>query len=150
MRTTFSYGIRKSQSKGVILSHELHKIVVNPQIPLMFKNDNERISNVVYEEYEAWIVQDQMLFTWLLSIISESVLQRVISCNHAYEVWDKVHKHFLSQIKARVHQLRVELKTIKKGNKPISEYVLRIRAIVYFLLAIGDPIFERDKVDSIL
>lgn len=136
--------------ENVILSHKLHKIVVNPTIPTMFKTDNVRLLNIVSEEYESWIVQDQALFTWLISIISELVIPIVLFCKHAYELWDKVHKHFHSQMKAKVHQLIVELKTIKKGNSTVSEYVLRIRAIVNSLLAIGDPIVERYHVDAIL
>lgn len=96
------------------------------------------------------MVQDQALFTWLLSTISESVLPRLLSCKHAYEVWDKVHKHCNAQMKARVHQLRVKLKMIKKGTQSISEFVLHIRSIVDSLLAIGDPISERDQINVIL
>lgn len=56
--------------------------------------ENDRIANLVSEGYEYWKVQDQDLFTWFLSTISESVLPRVLSCKHTYEVYDKVHKQF--------------------------------------------------------
>lgn len=52
-------------------------------------------------------------------------------------------------MKARVHQLYVELKMIKKGTQYISKFVLRIRSIVDSLLAIGDPISERDQIGAI-
>lgn len=51
------------QIEGVILSHKLHKVVVNPQIPVMFKIYRDRLPNIVSEEYETWIIQDQDLFT---------------------------------------------------------------------------------------
>ncbi|KAI5399274.1 hypothetical protein KIW84_064587 [Lathyrus oleraceus] len=73
------------QVEGVILSHKLHKMVVNPRIPPMFKSSNDRLENLIYEAYEEWMVHDQTLFTWLLSIIYESVLPRLLSCKHAYE-----------------------------------------------------------------
>lgn len=66
------------------------------------------------------------------------VLLRVLLCKHVYAVWDKMHKHFNSQIKARVHRFRYELKMSKKGNGSILEYVLRICTIVNPLLVIGD------------
>ena len=138
------------QVEGIILSHKLHKFVVNPQIPPIFDSEENRIANKVSAVYESWIVQDQALFSWLLSTISESVLPRVLSCKHSYQIWDQIHKHFNAVMKARVHQLRSELKTTKKGTRSISEYVLRIRAIADALLAIGDPISERDQIDSIL
>lgn len=115
------------QVEEVIFSHKLHKVIVNPQFPPMFKSVSERLSNIVSKDYEALMVLDQTLFTWLLSTISEAVLfPRILSCRPAHEVWDKVNKHFHLQIKAQVHQLMPELKTIKKGNMPISKHVLRI------------------------
>lgn len=104
----------------MILLHKLHKVVVNPHIPVMFKTDCDHLSNIVSKEYEMWIVQDQALFTWLLSMIFEVVLPEVLSCKHAYEMWDKVHKHFRAQIKAKVYQLCVELRMIMKSKKNIS------------------------------
>lgn len=91
------------QVRLVILSHKLHKIMVNPQIPPMLLSNSDRIVNIVSEKYEAWVVQDQAMFTWFLSTISEVVLPRLLSCKHAHEIWDKIHKHFNSQMKSRVH-----------------------------------------------
>ena len=78
------------------------------------------------------------------------MLPRVLSCKHAFEVWDKIHQYFNSQMKVRVHQLRVELKSTKKGNKSITEFLLRIKAIANSLLAVGDSISEQDQIDYIL
>lgn len=113
-------------------------MVVNPQISLMFKVGHDRISNVVSKSFESWIMQDQILFKLLLSMISEGVLPCVISCKHSFKVWDKVHKHYNSQMKAHVHQLRSQLKTSTKVNRSVSEYVLHIRTmqILLFLYVI--------------
>lgn len=85
------------------LSHELHRVEVNPKIPPMFKNEQDRIKKIISGECETWIMQDQTLFIWVLSTIYESVLPKVFACKRAHEVWDKVHKHFNSQMKARMH-----------------------------------------------
>lgn len=45
----------------------------------MFKNEQDRILNIISEDYETRIVQDQMLLTWLLSTIFEAVLPRVLA-----------------------------------------------------------------------
>lgn len=74
------------QVEGNILSHKLHKVVVNPQISPMFRTENDRIANVVSKNYESWIVQDQTLFIWILFKISEAMLLGVSSWKHAYEV----------------------------------------------------------------
>lgn len=78
------------------------------------------------------------------------MLPLVLACKHAYEVWEKIHQYFNAQVKARVHQLRVELKSTKKGNKSITELVLRIKAIANSLLAVGDLITKQDQIGSIL
>lgn len=116
----------------------------------MFKTNHDRLCNIISEEYESWIVHDQELFTWFLSKISNVVLPRVLSCKHALEIWDKVHKHFRAQMKAIVHQLCVELRMNKKGNKTIYAYILRIREVSNSFLPISDLISERDQVNAIL
>lgn len=46
-----------------------------------------------------------------------------------------------------VKQLCVELKSMKKGNISINEYVLQFKAIV---ISVGDSISEKDHIVSIL
>lgn len=52
-------------------------------------------------------------------------------------------------MKARVYQLKAELKVTKKGNHSISEFVLHIRATADALLVTGEPISKRDQIDVI-
>ncbi|MCI34606.1 retrovirus-related Pol polyprotein from transposon TNT 1-94, partial [Trifolium medium] len=61
------------QVEGVIISHKLHRFVVNPQIPTKYNSESDRELDIVSEAYDRWLVQDQMLFTWLLSTLAESV-----------------------------------------------------------------------------
>lgn len=119
-------------------------------IPQKYATETNRVLDLPTEELERWMVQDQMLFSWLLSSLSDSVLPRVLGCKQSWEVWDKVHKHFYSQMKAKARQLRTELKSTKKGRKTITEYVLKIKGIVDSLLAVGDSISKQDQVDAIL
>lgn len=53
-------------------------------------------------------------------------------------------------MKAKVRQLRSELKNTKKGTHTINEFVLHIKAICDSLVAIGDSISEKDQIDAIL
>lgn len=72
--------------EGVIIAQRVHKIVVNPRTPHKFKTVQDQGESKVSDEYESWIVQDQIIFIWLLSTISKSVLPRVLSCKHMFEV----------------------------------------------------------------
>lgn len=53
-------------------------------------------------------------------------------------------------MKAKVWQLRSKLKTTKKANHTVYEYVLKIKFIVDSLLAVGDIITEETQIDAIL
>ncbi|GAU34818.1 hypothetical protein TSUD_394440 [Trifolium subterraneum] len=77
------------QVNGVITAHNLHRFIVNPEIPLQFATVADRIDGKTSDEYRKWIFKDQTLFTWLLSTISDAVLPRVVHCKHAHEVLSK-------------------------------------------------------------
>ncbi|MCH81597.1 retrovirus-related Pol polyprotein from transposon TNT 1-94, partial [Trifolium medium] len=134
------------QVNGVITAHNLHRFVLNPQIPLQFDSIEARSLGQNSEAYQQWLVKDQTLFTWLLSTLSDSVLPRVLSCRHAYEVWDKIHKYFNSVFKSRARQLRSELKNTKKLARSINEYLLRIKTFVNSLIAVGDVVSEQEQL----
>lgn len=40
----------------------MHKFVVNPQTHQKFKAKGNHQDRIIFDEYEAWIVQDQTLF----------------------------------------------------------------------------------------
>ena len=40
------------QVEGVILSHKLHRMVVNPRIQPILKSKNDRLENCISEAYE--------------------------------------------------------------------------------------------------
>jgi hypothetical protein len=61
-----NYLLWHQQVEGVIISHKLHRFVVNPQIPAKYDSEAARELDEVSAAYDAWLVQDQMLFTWLL------------------------------------------------------------------------------------
>jgi hypothetical protein len=138
------------QVNGVITAHNLHRFVVNPKIPLQFDSMEARSQGKNSDAYQKWLFRDQTLFTWLLSTLSESVLPRVLSCRHAHEVWDKIHKYFNSVLKSRARQLRSELKNSRKLARSVNEYLLRIKTIINSLVAVGDVVSEQEHVDAIL
>lgn len=97
----------------MILTHKFHGYVANPKISLMFKIKADYIKNVIYEDYETCIVQDQVLYIWLLSTISERVLLQIFTCKRSYEIWDKIHKHFsCNNVRVRWSTISLPLLTI--------------------------------------
>nr|KYP69731.1 Retrovirus-related Pol polyprotein from transposon TNT 1-94 [Cajanus cajan] len=61
-----------------------------------------------------------------------------------------VFQHFHSLTKIKATQLQLELRTIKKGTRTCSEYLLRISTIVEILASIGSPISPREHVECIV
>ncbi|GAU36893.1 hypothetical protein TSUD_220620 [Trifolium subterraneum] len=110
---------------GVITAHNLHRFVVNPQIPLQLDSMEARAQGTNSDAYQQWVVKDQYLFTWLLSTLSENVLPRVLGCKHAHE-------------------------NTKKLARSSNEYLLRIKTIVNLLITVGDVVSEQEQVDAIL
>lgn len=71
------------QVEAVIIAHKLQRFVVNPIIPQKFATETDRVLNLPTDEYERWLVQEQMLFTWSLSSLSDAILPRVLGCKHS-------------------------------------------------------------------
>lgn len=92
--------------------------------------------------YQQWLQHDQLLFTWLLYSLYESILPRVLGCRHSWQIWEKLHRYFHSHLKAKVHQRRSKLKTTKKETRYVSEYVLILKVIVDSLAATHDSVPE--------
>lgn len=76
--------------------HKLHHLVGNPTIPPKYAFEVGWVDDVVSEEFEKWLVQDQTLFTWLLSNLSETALLHVLTCHHSWQVWQKIQQHYFS------------------------------------------------------
>lgn len=99
----------------VIITQKMHKLVINPQIFQKFQN-NLRSSHM----YSLWWIRildcPRIRCVYLVTFHHFWVcLPRVLSCKQAFEIWDKVHKYFNAQMKAKVRQLRVQLKSTRKN-----------------------------------
>ena len=140
----------KQQIEPVIKLHKLQRFVVNPSIPQQYLTDQDRFTNKVNPEYEAWEVQDQTLLTWLQSTLSKSVLSRVIGSVRSYQVWDKIHEYFHMQTKARARQLRTDLRSTSLYGKTMREFLSQIKNIVDELAGVGNPVPHEEHVDAIL
>ena len=71
--------------KGHKLQNHLHK----DKIPLMYSSDEDAAECRVNPEFLNWKQQDNLLLSWLLASLSESVRIRMVGCVFAYQVWEK-------------------------------------------------------------
>ncbi|MCI02605.1 retrovirus-related Pol polyprotein from transposon TNT 1-94, partial [Trifolium medium] len=140
----------KQQVEGIIRTHKLHRHLVNPQIPSKYLSVADNEVDRENPTYAEWEQRDSLLFTWLLTTLSDSVLPRVVRCVQAHEVWSAIDVFYRTQIIAKSRELRSELKSITKGERTITAYLARIQQIVNTLESIGDPISVRDHMETIL
>jgi hypothetical protein len=140
----------KQQVEGIIRTHKLHRHLVNPIIPPRYLSLADNAADNENPAYTEWEQKDSLLFTWLLTTLSDSVLPRVVRCVQAHEVWTAIDVFYRTQITAKSRELRSELKCIMKGEKSISEFLARIQQIANILESIGDPISLRDHMEAIL
>nr|KYP37004.1 hypothetical protein KK1_041845 [Cajanus cajan] len=91
-----------------------------------------------------------MLMSWLQSSLSPAILSCVLGSNHSYQVWDKIHDYFHKQTRARARQLRTKLRSTSLEEKPMEEFLLRIKALVDALASVGESVSLQEHVDVIL
>ncbi|KAF6171299.1 hypothetical protein GIB67_036967 [Kingdonia uniflora] len=70
------------------------------------------IDTTINPTFLAWTKQYQIMFGWLLSSLSESVLAQVVGLDSSRVVWYALDKQFASKSRARKMQIRRELQTI--------------------------------------
>nr|KYP72474.1 hypothetical protein KK1_005063 [Cajanus cajan] len=63
-------------------------------------------------------------------------------------MWRNLETYFASQTKARVMQLKIQLREIKKSTT-INHYLLEIKKIVDTLAVIGSPLDTTEHIDAI-
>jgi histone deacetylase 1/2 len=124
----------------VIKSHRLHMFLTRSAI-----RRNAGASNNDFDE------KDQILFSWILSTLSESMLARVIGCANSKQLWEKLHNFFKNRARAKVTRYQSELKNIKKKDtESILEYLLRIKILIDYLDFAERPVNLQEHIDAIL
>lgn len=75
---------------------------MEPSIPPQFHNDaDDRVAGILNPGYETWEQQEALLWSWLQPTNPAPVLTKFIGCKFSYELWEKLHSHYQSQIQAK-------------------------------------------------
>ncbi|GAV73677.1 UBN2 domain-containing protein [Cephalotus follicularis] len=98
----------------------------------------------------AWHKQDQLLLSWLLSSLTESVHAQVVGLDTLLAVWQYLTSAFASQSQARITQLCLSLHSLKKGADPMATYLLKAKSISDKLALACRPISDEDMILYIL
>ncbi|WVZ20638.1 hypothetical protein V8G54_007960 [Vigna mungo] len=144
-----NYRLWKEQVRIITMSFNMERFVVKFLIPEEYANESDRKNDILSKEYQEWLIQDQILYSWLLSSLSEELFPIIARCIHSWEIWNTVNEYMVSELQSRVTELRAELSTIKKTGF-LAEYLERIQVIVDSLDDAGDPVSEKEHIEAIL
>jgi len=139
----------KEEVRSIIISHNLVRLVEKFLIPEKYENESDRKNDILSKEYEEWLIQDQRLYSWFLSSLSNDLVPMIVRCKHSWELWHTINECMASELKARATALRVQLNNMKKTGY-LVEYLARIQTIVDSLAEAGDPVSEKEHIDTIL
>ncbi|KAJ0988266.1 hypothetical protein J5N97_006622 [Dioscorea zingiberensis] len=94
--------------------------------------------------YQAWLQQDQLVLSALLSSLSESVLAQVLFLSTSHEVWKALEGMFASRSRARAMQIKIQLSIIRKKDDSVTDYFLKVKQLVDTLASIGQPLDDEE------
>ena len=73
----------------------------------------------------------------------------MVECVFAYQIWEKVEKFFVSQTRAKVRQLKTQLKNVKKTYS-MNQYLLNLKKVMDQLIAVGAHVGTEEDIEAIL
>ncbi|KAK6116468.1 hypothetical protein DH2020_049761 [Rehmannia glutinosa] len=118
--------------------------------PEEFITDTTKGQKTVNPSFMLWNRQDQLLASWLLSSLSESILISTVGLSTSKEIWECLQTTFASQNQAKLMQYRLQLQTIRKGGLQMKEYLNKIKSCCDLLGSAGEPVSQRDQLMYIL
>ena len=85
--------------------------------------------------YIQWFNKHQMLFSWLISSISEEVYPHLIGLNSSSAVWKALETAYGVVNNAQRTQMYIELHNLKKDDKPVTEYLFQAKQLAYLYIS---------------
>lgn len=139
----------RQQAMSAIKGHKLKDYLKKEKVPKRFASEEDRLADKETEEYEHWEQQDQLLVTWLLASMSESLHTMMVRCEYAYEIWQRIEVWYLSHTRAKIKQLKLQLKNVKKEGSSMNKYLQQVKKLVDSLAAVGSPLDVEDHIEAI-
>jgi hypothetical protein len=75
---------------------------------------------------------------------------QLIGCKTAAEAWTSVHAMFGAHSRANVRHIQRQLQSLRKEDKPASEYMHMMKSLADTMAAAGSPISNDELVDYII
>lgn len=126
--TTTIFLIWRKHILAVIRGHKLQDFIYGATAPpLKFLSLDDENLEIVNKEYIDWEQQDQLLFPWIVSSMTDGILARVVNCESSFQVWRTLELYFAVQIRSKVSQFKPQLNNTRKDSLSMNDYLLKIR-----------------------
>ena len=83
-------------------------------------------------------------------VAEPSEFSLVVGINNASEVWNTLEQQFTSNSRANILNLKIELRSIKKGTDTINGFLQRIKAARARLLVVGVTVYNEELLSIVL
>lgn len=95
---------------------------------LGFVTGEERKSTSDDVKKEAWATCNNMIISWILDSVSESIKKYIMFVNSVHQIWNQLEQRFALTNGSRKYKLNKDLYETKHQEKSISEYYTMIRS----------------------
>ena len=82
--------------------------------------------------------------------MDKDVLVQVIHCESSSDVWSVLENLYSQQTVAKSFQLKQQLRSMKKNDLSVNDYILKLKSIGHVLATIGEPLNDRELLMAIL
>ena len=130
--------------KGSRLLNHLDSSLTPPK----FLSFDDSVANRINVDFELWDQQDSILVSWLLSSMTEKILNRMVGSETTAQIWTSLSDYFTAHNRAKIGQFKTMLRNTKMtGN--LDDYLLQLKKIVDTLASIGHTLSPQDHIEAI-
>ncbi|KAF8379783.1 hypothetical protein HHK36_029232 [Tetracentron sinense] len=100
------------------------KLFISSRSKLWHINGKNKAPNESSTEYDDWLSNNHLVMTWLLNSMKKNIARTFRFHTTAEGIWNMAKELYGEQNNiARTYQIKQELMSLKKGNKPFNEFV---------------------------
>ncbi|XP_017640035.2 uncharacterized protein LOC108481406 [Gossypium arboreum] len=114
---------------------------------VIIEEDGVTQENVEFTRFEQ---QDSTIASWLLSLVSQSVLPHLIGLDTSAQIWNAIVSLYGSKTTSRLMFYRRALHSQRKGDLTMKEFLMKIKSYCDNLASCREIISECEHVTAIL
>jgi len=81
------------------------------------------------EHHEHWETCNALVLSWIMNIVSPSLLSGIVYASNAFLVWEDLKERFDKVNYMRIYQLHREINTIVQGTNSVAEYFTKLKEL---------------------